>query len=57
MEAISADQVEAAVVYVNNEPYQLRALGYDVDVIPVADYAHLVANGLITNEKLRKLQQ
>jgi len=50
VEALAADQVQAAVVYVNNEPYQLQALGYQVDVIPVADYAHLVANGLITNE-------
>ena len=51
VEALAADQVEAAVVYVNNEPYVLRGLGYEVDVIPVADYAHLVANGLITNEE------
>lgn len=50
VEALAADQVQAAVVYVNNEPYQLQTLGYEVDVIPVADYAHLVANGLITNE-------
>jgi NitT/TauT family transport system substrate-binding protein len=51
VEALAADQVEAAVVYVNNEPYVLRKLGYDVNVIAVADYAHLVANGLITNEE------
>lgn len=51
VEALAADQVEAAVVYVNNEPYVLRDQGYEVDVIPVADYAHLVANGLITNEE------
>jgi NitT/TauT family transport system substrate-binding protein len=50
VEAVAADQVEAAVVYVNNEPYQLQALGFDVNVIPVADYTNLVGNGLITNE-------
>ncbi len=42
--------VEASVIYVNNEPLQLEALGLDVNVIPVADYADLVSNGLVTNE-------
>ena len=51
VEAIAADQVQAAVVYIANEPIQLRSKGFAVDVIPVADYAHLAANGLITNEK------
>lgn len=51
VEALATDQVEAAVVYVNNEPYVLRNQGYEVNVIPVADYANLVANGLITNEQ------
>jgi NitT/TauT family transport system substrate-binding protein len=51
VEAIASDQEQAAVIYVTNEPIQLRAQGYAVDVIPVADYAHLAANGLITNEK------
>ncbi len=50
VEALATDQVDAVVVYVNNEPYQLQDLGYDVDVLKVADYGHLVANGLITNE-------
>ena len=50
VEVLAADQVDAAVVYVNNEPYQLQQLGYDVTVIPVLDYSHLVSNGLITNE-------
>lgn len=50
VEALATDQVEAAVVYINNEPYVLREQGYEVNVIPVANYAHLVANGLITNE-------
>jgi NitT/TauT family transport system substrate-binding protein len=51
VEAIASGQEQAAVIYVTNEPIQLRAQGYAVDVIPVADYAHLAANGLITNEK------
>jgi NitT/TauT family transport system substrate-binding protein len=50
VEALAADQEEAVVVYVTNEPVQLRAQGYDVNVIRVADYSHLAANGIITNE-------
>ncbi len=51
VEALVAGQDEAVVVYVVNEPVQLRHQGYDIDVIPVADYAHLASNGLITNEQ------
>jgi len=51
VEAIAADKDDAAVVYAANEPIQLRAQGYAVDVIRVADYVELAANGLITNEK------
>lgn len=54
VEAIATDQEQAAVIYVTNEPVQLRSKGIAVDVIPVADYAHLAANGLITNEKTIK---
>ena len=50
VEALAADQDQAVVVYVANEPIQLRAQGYAVDVIPVADYVQLASNGLITNE-------
>lgn len=49
-EAISQGQVDAAVVYITNEPVQLTQAGMDVDVIQVSDYIDLVANGLITNE-------
>ena len=52
VEALATGQVEAAVVYLANEPVVLRAQGYDVDVVRVADYLQLVANGLVTNETL-----
>ena len=50
VEALLSDQEQAAVIYVANEPVQLQARGYPVDVIKVADYVQLAANGLITNE-------
>ncbi len=42
--------MDAAVVYIANEPVQLTQAGMDVDVIQVSDYIDLVANGIITNE-------
>jgi NitT/TauT family transport system substrate-binding protein len=51
VESMVAGQVDAAVVYAMNAPVQLRQQGYDVYVIPVADYIDFVSNGLITNEK------
>jgi len=50
VEALASDQEQAVVVYANNEPLQLSAEGYDVNVIRVADYVRLASNGLITNE-------
>lgn len=50
VEALAADQVDAAVIYVANEPIQLESMGYDVDLLRVADYVQLAANGLITNQ-------
>lgn len=52
VEALATDQEEAVAIYVTNEPVQLRAQGYDVNVIPVSDYVQLAANGIITNEDL-----
>ncbi len=51
-EAISQGQVDAAVVYIANEPVQLTQAGMQVNVIQVSDYIDLVSNGLITNETL-----
>lgn len=51
VEVLTAGQDEAVVVYVSNEPVQLRARGDEVNVIAVADYVQLAANGLITNEQ------
>lgn len=50
VQAMVGDQEDIIVGYVTNEPVQLRALGYDVNVISVDDYLELPANGLITNE-------
>lgn len=43
-------QQDIIVGYETNEPVQLRALGYDVNVVMVDDYITLPGNGLITNE-------
>ena len=51
VEALATDQVQAVSVYAANEPVQLRAQGYEVNEIRVADYVQLASNGLITNEK------
>ena len=51
VEALATDQEQAIVGYFSNEPIQLRAQGYDVVEIRVADYVQLAANGIITNEE------
>jgi NitT/TauT family transport system substrate-binding protein len=51
IEALVTGRDEAVVVYANNEPIQLQAQGYKVDVLRVADYVPLASNGLLTNEK------
>lgn len=50
VEALVNDLDQAVVIYANNEPIQLRAQGYEIDLIKVADYVQLASNGLITNE-------
>ncbi len=48
---ICADRVEAAVVYVANEPVQIADQCTDVTIIEISPLADLVANGLVTNEQ------
>jgi NitT/TauT family transport system substrate-binding protein len=50
VEALITDQEQAVVIYANNEPIQLAAQGYQVDLVRVADYVQLASNGLISNE-------
>ncbi len=62
LEAIGFNQVEAFATgkhriimgYITNEPIQLRAMGFDLTVFPVADYVVLASNGIITNESYLK---
>ena len=51
VEALATDQEQAVSVYAANEPVQLRAQGYEVNELRVADYVQLASNGLITNQK------
>ena len=54
IEALTAGQEDAAVVYITNEPIQLQNQGYEIHLQRVADYVQLVGNGLITNETTLK---
>lgn len=51
VESLVTDQVQAIVGYAANEPIQLRAQGYEVTELRVADFVRLASNGLVTNEK------
>lgn len=51
VESLATDQVQAVVGYAANEPIQLRARGYEVTELRVADFVQLASNGLVTNEK------
>ena len=48
--ALTAGQVDAVVVYANNEPIRLAAEGEQLNTLNVGDYVSLAANGILTNE-------
>jgi NitT/TauT family transport system substrate-binding protein len=50
--AIQQGLVDAAMIYIANEPNQLRSQGIDVTVIEISDYIDLVSNGLVVGDKL-----
>lgn len=50
VESLVSGTVDAVVVYLANEPVQLRARGYEVNVMAVQDYIELVGNCLVSNE-------
>jgi len=50
--AVQQGLVDAAMIYIANEPNQLRSQGIEVDVIQVSDYIDLVSNGLVVGETL-----
>ncbi len=50
--AVQQGAVDGAMVYIANEPIQLRNEGLDVSVIEVSDYLNLISNGLVVGDKL-----
>jgi len=50
--AVQQGLVDAAMVYIANEPNQLRSQGIEVDLIEVSDHIDLVSNGLVTGDTL-----
>lgn len=51
VEALVTNREQAVVGYSNNEPIQLRAKGYQITELRVADFAELAADGIISSEK------
>lgn len=52
VESLINDIDDAVVVYISNEPIKLQNEGYPITTLAVSDYTSLVANGLLTSEKV-----
>jgi NitT/TauT family transport system substrate-binding protein len=52
VEVLATDQQEVVVGYAANEPIQLKAQGFDVTELRVADYVQLASNGILASEKV-----
>jgi len=52
VQLVVGGQEDIIVGYVTNEPIQLEAQGYALNVFPVSDYVQLAANGIVTNEDM-----
>ncbi len=54
VEAFASGQQKIVVGYAANEPIVLKSKGFDFNELRVADFQHLVANGIVTNEMVVK---
>jgi NitT/TauT family transport system substrate-binding protein len=50
--AVQQNAVDGAMVYIANEPIQMKNQGLDVSVFEVSNYVDLISNGLVVGEKL-----
>lgn len=53
-ELLISGKIDAAVIYAANEPEQLKALGYEINLLRASDMVQMVSNGLVTNETILK---
>ena len=52
VETLATGKEDAVMVYIANEPVQLKAQGYDINLMKVSDYKQLVSNGLVPSESM-----
>lgn len=54
VESLVSDKVDAVTVYVNNEPFVLKQMGININVIPVYRITPMVSAAIITSDMLIK---